>query len=147
MATQHYPEQQAYPPQSYPPQGQPPSYNYNTDQTGYNYQPQSASASNLPVMAQPAGANTSSVPHPEAGNPGLAVGALVFSVITLLFCGSSIIFLCCAIPGFILAIEAMRTEGSSQTNNARISICLNITTFICFTVILGIVVPILALAL
>ena len=142
MATQNYPEEQAieFPPQSYPPpKGQPPLYNHSVDPPGHNYQPQSVATSSHTVMVQPAAVNTSSVPHPETGNICLAAFSLVLSLITLTLCAGTFFLLPCIIPGFILAVVAMTTKGSSQKKYAGISIGFSVATFVSTVVLAAII--------
>ena len=132
---QPYPEQgQPYPP-PYPQEGQtcPPSYyDWKAAEPGYNYQPQLATAANttIVVASQPA-ATVTSVPPPAKNNEGIALCAVIFSIVTLLFCGSGVICLACSIPALILSIRAMMTTGPTQNNSAGISIALNVAVIVC----------------
>ena len=141
------PQSVAYPPQSvaYPPQGQaypPPSYDSKGGQPGYGYQPQTTATTNVAVVtAQPAAATTTYVSKPEQQNTGLAVCALVFSIITLVCFGCSCLYLTCIIPALILAIVALSGKGSSQKTNAGISIGLSATVVVCSSLFLIIFIP------
>ena len=138
MATR-YPNQQAHPTQSYPLQGQTPSYEYNPDldQPWYNCQPQPVTSASVVAVAtaQPTVAITTSVPPPEKDYTILAVGALVFSLLTMITCGVFIVCLPCTVPGLILAIVAMQSRGSSQKTSAGLSIGVNATVIVCFMVL------------
>ena len=147
---QAYPPQgQAYPPpdKAYPPQGQaypPPSYDYKAGQPGYDYQPQpTATTTNTTVVvaAQPTAATTTYVSPPAEDHSGMAICALIFSIFTLLCCGSSLFCLTCIIPALILAIVALMTKGPSQKNNAGISIGLNVAVVVCSMLFLVIFIP------
>ena len=111
---------------SYPPQGQtypPPSY---------DFQPQpTATTTNTTVVTSP----------PAEDHSGMAICALIFSIFTLLCCGSSLLCLTCIIPALILAIVALTTKGNSQKSNAGISIGLNVAVVVCSVVFLVIFIP------
>ena len=107
MATERFPPQQvppvqqAPPPQSHHLQGQPPSYEHGADQP-WNRQPQPVtSASHTAVVtAQPTVATTSSVPPPITDNSRLlALAALVLSLVTLITCSATVVFLPCTLTG------------------------------------------------
>ena len=55
------------------------------------------------VTSQPA-ATTTVVSHPQGDNSTKAIVALVFAIIGLVCCGTSLIFLACLVPALILAI-------------------------------------------
>ena len=131
--------QQGYPPQpqSNPAQGPPPAYDYKVDQPAYNY-PLHVTNPSVVVAAQPtaATATTTHLSPPEKDYSGIAICALVFSLCTMITCGMSLICLSLSIPALVLSIVAMGTRGSSQRNNAGISIVLNVIAVICTVVIL-----------
>ena len=162
-----YPDQHAYPPQPYqqfpkggyqpapaqlpsqqgkpfPVQGPPHGYDYGA-QPGYQPipapAPVTATSTNVVMTAQPTPVTTIYQAPTKQDYSGMAVGALVFSVITLLCCGS-LLSLTCSIPALILAIVAFRTTGSSQKSKAGISIALNVTAVICTVLLLVIVIPV-----
>ena len=135
-------------PQSNPAQGPPPAYDYKVDQPAYNYPVQVTNAS-VVVAAQPtaATATTARLSPPEKDYSGIAICALLFSMCTVIVCGMSLICLSLSIPALILSIEAMGTRGSSQRNNAGISIVLNVIAVICTVVLLVAVVTPVAVTL
>ncbi len=71
---------------------------------------------------------------PPKDNTNVAICALIFSIITLICCGPYLICLTCSIPALILAIMAMTSNGTKQTNNAGISITLNVVVIVCSVV-------------
>ena len=131
--------QQGYPPQpqSNPAQGPPPAYDYKVDQPAYNY-PLQVTNPSVVVAAQPtaATATTARLSPPEKDYSGIAICALLFSMCTMIVCGMSLICLFLSIPALILSVVAMGTRGSSQRNNAGISIVLNVIAVICTVVLL-----------
>ena len=138
------PTVQGYPPQGYPPQTHdlPPPYSTleqrlpPANQPGHSYQPQLANTSFV-VAAQPVTATpTTRVSPPEENHYGVAVCALVFSILTLMTCGASVICLSFSIPALILSIIALNTRGRSQKSNAGISIGLNVAVVVCTVVVL-----------
>ena len=138
------PTVQGYPPQGYPPQTHdlPPPYSTleqglpPANQPGHSYQPQLANTSFV-VAAQPVTATTTTrVYPPEENHYGVAVCALVFSILTLMACGASVICLSFSIPALILSIIALNTRGRSQKSNAGISIGLNVAVVVCTVVLL-----------
>ena len=133
------PTVQGYPPQGYPPQthhltpayptlehGPPPAYGFE----GYGYQPQLANTTAV-VAAQPVTAITTRVSPPEENPSGVAICALLFSLVTLITCGASVICLSLSIPALILSIVALNTRGRSQKRNASISFGLNVAVVVC----------------
>ena len=72
----------------------------------------------------------------------MAVSALVFSIITLVCCGTSLVCLTCTIPALVLAIVALGARGSAQKTNAGISIGLNVVVVACTVLFLVILIPI-----
>ena len=136
------PEQAAYPPQAesapfhqYPQkQGDlPPSYDYKPP-------PITTTASTVVVAAQPTTTTTYASPQTN-GSDVLITCALVFSIITLACCGTSLFCLICIIPAFVLAIRARGTTGSEQKNSAAISIALNVAVVACCVLFLVTFIP------
>ena len=76
----------------------------------------------------------------------MAACAFVFSLITLICCGASLLCLTCSVPALILAIMAMGTTGSSQKNNAIISIALNVGAVVGTVLVLVILIPTVVVA-
>ena len=162
-----YPDQQAYPQQPYhqfpqggyqpapaqfasqqakpfPAQDRPPSYDYG-GQPGYQPIPAAAPAiatsTTVVVTAQPTPVATAYQAPPAADYSGMAMCALVCSIFTLLFCGLSLVSLTLSIPALLLAIVALGSTGSSQRNNARASIALNVIVIVLFLVFWVIFIP------
>ena len=133
------PQNQVHPLQGQPqpPLGQacPPPYS--------EYPPQTATFTNATVVVamQPMAASTTRVSTPAKDHSGIAICALIFSIFTLLCCGSSLICLAFSIPALILAIVALTTTGSSQRTNANISIGLNTVVVVCTVLFLVIFIP------
>ena len=144
-APAQFPSQQAAP---LPPQNQPPPYAYGGQQPQQGYQPMPAPApvtssnTTVVVASQPAPVTAIYQSPPEEDHSGMAVCAIVFSIITLLCCGFSLFFLMCSIPALILAIVALGTRGSAQKSNAGISIGLNVVVVVCTVVSLVIIIPV-----
>ena len=142
-----FPSQQDKP---FPVQGQPPGYDYG-GQPGYvgkpGYQPMpapppvTATTTTVVMTAQPTPVTTAYQAPPESDYSGMAVCALVFSIITLLCFGCSLFGLICSIPALILSIAALGSTGSSQKSHAGISIALNVTVVMCFLLFLAIFIP------
>ena len=148
-----------YPPQGYPPQAQadhppayathepvsPPAYNSEADQLAYNFHPKPSTSTvvvaarapaSVPVATQPTtSATTTRVSPPMEDHSGVAICALVFSIITLITCGASVICLFFSIPALILSIAALRIR-EWQKNKAGISIILNVAVVVCTVVLL-----------
>ena len=162
-ASAQYPSPQVedYPPQGYPPQVQadspppypthepvsPPAYNSKADQLAYNFQPQPTNTSAVVVAAQePVAARptmwaiSNHVSPPERDQSGAAVCALVFSIITLITCGATLICLSLSIPALILSIKALGMRGNLQNRKVCISIVLNVAVVVCTVVLLVVVV-------
>ena len=101
----------------------------------YDSQPQPSTSANttIVVTSQPATLTTASMPPPK-NQQSVAICALIFSIITLICCGPYLICLTCSIPALILAIMAMTSTGTKQTNNAAISITLNVVVTVCSVV-------------
>ena len=130
-APAQFPSQQPKPFPDYG--GQPPGYHPITE----------TSAMTTVVSAQPT-AVASVQPPPEDDHTGMAVAALVLSIITLVCCGVTFFFsLFWTIPALILAIVAMVTRGTTQKCNAGISIGLSVTVVV-ITVVIGIVIALAA---
>ena len=149
-----------YPPRGYPPQAQadlppayathepvsPPAYNSEADQLSYNFHPKPSTSTvvvaarapaSVPVATQPTTSATSTrVSPPMEDHSGMAVCALVFSIITLITCGASVICLFFSIPALILSIAALRIRGEWQKSHACISIGLNVAVVVCTVVLL-----------
>ena len=138
MATQQYPIQQAPPPQSYPLQGQPPSY---VGQPESSCQLQTVASAEQTTVAI-----TGSAEVPQTANSCLTLTALMLSIITVITCGATIVFLPCIVPGFILAIVAAYYKGKYQATNATISIGLNIAMVVCCIMVLVIMLPLTILS-
>ena len=144
-APAQFPSQQAAP---LPPQNQPPPYAYGGQQPQQGYQPMPAPApvtssnTTVVVASQPAPVTAVYQSPPEEDHSGMAVCAIVFSIITLLCCGFSLFFLMCSIPALILAIVALGTRGSAQKSNAGISIGLNVVVVVCTVVSLVVIIPV-----
>lgn len=85
---------------------------------------------------------TTHVPRPKGKQSRLALCALVFSIITMICCGCSLISLAFSVPALIMAVAALTTTGSAQKKNAAVSIALNVGLVICTVVVLVIVVPV-----
>ena len=169
MAAPAYPGQQAFPPPQpyqkyteggyqpapaqfqsqpaagYPSQGQPPSYDYG-GQPGYQPMPApppvTACNTTVVVASQPSAVTTTYQPPPEEDHSGMAVCALVFSIITLIFCGTSLVCLTCTIPALILAVVALGARGSAQKSNAGISIALNAVVVVSTVLFLVVFIPV-----
>ena len=124
-----YPQQQGDLPPSY---DKPPPINGTTSHT-------------VVVAAQPTTATTTYAPKTD-GNEILATSALVFSIITILCCGTSVVCLACIIPALILAIKARGSTGSEQQKNAAISIALNAAVVICCVLFLVIFIPVVSVS-
>ena len=54
---------------------------------------------------------------PEEDHSGMALSALVFSIVTFVYCGTSLVCLTCTIPALVLAIMALGARGSAQKTN------------------------------
>ena len=134
-APAQFPSQQTKP---FPDQGKPPGYEYG-GQPGYG-----STNTTVVVSSQPTPVTTAydSVSF-EQDYSGMAVCALVFSIITLLCTGASLLCLTCSIPALILAIVALGTTGSAQKSNAAISIGLNVTVVVCTVLFLIVLIPVL----
>ena len=68
---------------------------------------------------------------PEEDYSVMAECAVIFSTLTLILCGASIIALCCSYPAFVLSAIAMWSRGRAQRTYAGISIGLNVIVVIC----------------
>lgn len=123
-APTQFPSQQT---QAFPAQGQPPGYAYGATTV---------------VSAQPTPVTYNSLDS-EADYSGMAMCALVFSIITLLCCGASLLCLACSVPALVLSINALGTTGSAQKSSASISIGLNVAVVACTVVFLVIFIPVL----
>ena len=106
----------------------------------HGYQPQVDNTT--VVVAQPVTTTTTRVSPPEEDQSGVAVCAFVFSLLTLITCGASVICLTLSLPALILSIVALNSRGRSQKSNATISIGLNAAVVVCTVVLLvGLVTP------
>ena len=84
---------------------------------------------------------TTTYGSPEEDYSEMAACTVVFSTITLILCGASIIGLFCSIPAFVLSAIAMGSRGVAQRNCAGISIGLNVIVVICTLLFLVIFIP------
>ena len=137
---QKYPEGEYQPaPTRFPAQAKPPAYDYGGD--GYQT-PVAGTSATVVVAGQPTSVTATYQSPPEEDHSGMAVSALVFSIITLVCCGTSLVCLTCTIPALVLAIVALGARGSAQKTNAGISIGLNVVVVACTVLFLVIVIPI-----
>ena len=141
-APAQFPSQQT---KAFPSQGPPPAYDYG-GQPGYQPMPVapsvSATSATVVVAGQPSAVTATYQPPPEEDHSGMAVCALVFSIITLIFCGTSLVCLTCTIPALILAVVALGARGSAQKSNAGVSIGLNVAVVVCTVLFFAIVIPV-----
>ena len=125
-------------PAQFPSQAKPPSYDYGG--TGYQT-PVAGTSATVVVTGQPASVTGTYQSPPEEDHSGMAVCAVVFSIITLVCCGTSLVCLTCTVPALVLAIMALGARGSAQKTNAGISIGLNMVVVVCTVVFLVIFIP------
>ena len=137
---QKYPEGGYQPaPAQFPSQANPPAYDYG----GAGYQtPVAGTSATVVVTGQPAPVTGTFQSPPEEDHSGMALCAVVFSIITLICCGASLLCLTCTIPALVLAFMSLGVRGSAQKTNAGISIGLNVVVVVCTVVFLVIVIPI-----
>ena len=93
------------------------------------------------ATAQPTPMITTYRTSPEKDYSGMAECAVIFSTLTLILCGASIIALCCSYPAFVLSAIAMWSRGRAQRDYAGISIGLNVIVVICTLLFLIIFIP------
>ena len=138
---QKYPEGGYQPaPTQFPSQAMPPAYN-NYGGTGYQT-PVAGTSATVVVTGQPTSVSATCQSPPEEDHSGIAVCAVIFSIITLICCGVSLVCLTCTIPALVLAFMAMGAKGSAQKTNAGISIGLNVVVVACSVLFLVIVIPV-----
>ena len=130
---------------AFPPQGKPPAYVDYGGPPGHQPllapPPVTATSTTVVVGSQPTSVTAAYQPPPEEDHSGIATCALVFSIITLLCCGTFLLCLTCSIPALILAIVSLGARGSAQKSNAGISIALNVVVVVCSVLFLVIVIP------
>ena len=105
--------------------------------------PDTSTTATVVVTGQPTAATTTCTSSPVNAGNVLATFALVLSTITTICCGVYLIYPCCIIPAFVLAILARDSTGSKQKSIAAIGIGLNaaVIATVCFLVVFFVVFP------
>ena len=111
-----------------------PLYDYSKVRAAFKYHPEVVVA-----VDQPAAIATQ-VPPPVEDNRKFSIFSLVFSLLTLIACGGSVVTLPLSIPALILSIMALRIRGDEQMTAVWISVALNATAFFGIVSLLAVVV-------
>ena len=141
---QSYPPAQAYPPpqvSSNDPQPYPAEPPYQHKDYQHHYPQAEGYNVTTVVTTQPVATTTTVTPKGEEYN-GIAIAAMVLSIVTLICCGWSFLLLMCILPALCLGIFAVVDQGTQKKQFATISLALSVTAIVCCLVLLVIVVAV-----